>query len=335
MKKRDFRNLAFGVFDRLNGFLVDPQQTLIINGFWRSGTTWLQEYAANLLRAKRIFEPFQARAGYILGCLDEISPVRRDYGFCNGLMPFISSEISLETKLFDIINQAQRGQLTSKYVLRDQRLLDFDRCFKKQVVVKYVRGSLSLRAMANTFSCPVIHIYRDPRAVIASIKQRKNWGEGAFTNFSLCSHLLEVDDGRYDYFKRWKNEIYAMEKTEDLGRLAAYYCLTEQYLSDSFSGEFNGRFACVRYEDLVINGYSMLDDILRNLDLKPYVMHVENLQSFSNPSTTQYQSNTKSLTLEDRLFGWKSKLNNNDAEVVTSVVETFGMRNYLTEPADL
>lgn len=79
MRKSDFCNLALGLCNKVNGFFIDPTRTLIINGFWRSGTTWLQKCATDILQAQSIFEPFQARANYILKCLDEISPARRDY----------------------------------------------------------------------------------------------------------------------------------------------------------------------------------------------------------------------------------------------------------------
>lgn len=322
------------MLDKLNGCFVDPQRTLVVNGFWRSGTTWLQEYLANLLVAKRVFEPFQARAGYLLGCLDEISPTRRDYAFCNGLMPFISSKTLPKSRLSSIINQAQRGQLTQEFVLRDQRLLDFGRCFNGQVVVKYVRGALCLRAIADTFLCPVIHIYRDPRAVIASLKTR-SWGEGAFTDFSLQSHLLEIDDGRYAYFKHWKNEINAIETKDNFSKIAAYYCLTEKYLADSFLDRGNTRFAYIKYEDFVVKGHVMIEEILQNLRLTSCTKHLEKKPSLLAPSTTQRESDKRYQTVEDRLFGWKKKLRHDEINAITLVVEMLGMRSYLVDSQEL
>ncbi|MGP1385979.1 MAG: sulfotransferase domain-containing protein [Thainema sp.] len=326
MQKYNFYGPTFGTIDRVNGLFVKPENTLVINGFWRSGTTWLQECIAEALQAKSIFEPFQARAKYIFKCLPEISPSRRDYAFHNGLMPYAAEALEPDTQLFHLINQAQRGQLTQKFVLRNQKL-NLERCLNQQVVVKYTRGALILRAIANTFSCPVIHVYRDPRAVIASIKKSKpNWGEGAFNNFSLSSHLLEIDDGRYDYFSQWKDEISDIEKTNDYGRIAAYYCLTERYLADSFANGHQNQFALIRYEDLIETGLPMLLDTLHQLDIQVQNPHIK---AFVKPSSTQYANKQTHLTRADRLSRWRTRLSQDEAHIIESVVTTFGMQSYL------
>jgi hypothetical protein len=38
------------------------KNTLLINGFWRSGTTWLQQTLVQALNAKSLFEPFSPAA---------------------------------------------------------------------------------------------------------------------------------------------------------------------------------------------------------------------------------------------------------------------------------
>ena len=40
------------------------KNTLLINGFWRSGTTWLQQTLVEALHAKSLFEPFSPAAGH-------------------------------------------------------------------------------------------------------------------------------------------------------------------------------------------------------------------------------------------------------------------------------
>ncbi len=36
---------------------VDPSEAVVVTGFWRSGTTWLQQTLARLHNAKTVFEP--------------------------------------------------------------------------------------------------------------------------------------------------------------------------------------------------------------------------------------------------------------------------------------
>src|SRR5262245_54727605 len=49
-------DLAYWI-DRTLAFRCDPSETLLLSGFWRSGTTWLQEALRDVLYAKTLFEP--------------------------------------------------------------------------------------------------------------------------------------------------------------------------------------------------------------------------------------------------------------------------------------
>ncbi len=326
MNRSDVAHRAFEFLDRLNGLFVDPKDTLVINGFWRSGTTWVQELMGGILEAKTLFEPLQARAGYLLGCLDELAPARRDYAFCNALMPYAQGKLDRNTKLFRVLDRAQRGALGNQHVLRKQPLVDFGRIFNKRVVVKDTRGSLALRSIVDTFECPAIHLYRDPRSVIASIRKRTNWGEGAFQDLPLRAHLLEVDDGRYHYFKQFEKEIQSIERAGDCARLAGYYGLTERCLIDSLSEGFDGKLVRIRYEDLLADGPSVIEKTIQTLGLQPRML---NLDGLSKRSSTQYRSRKQPLTSEARMLGWVDDLDPADARTIESIFTDLGLKDYL------
>lgn len=286
----------------------------------------MQEFLGELLQAKTLFEPLQARAGYLFQCLDEIAPSRRDYAFCNALMPYAQGKLDRGTKLFRVMDRAQRGALTNKHVLRKQRLADFRRIFNKRVVIKDTRAWLALRAIVNTFSYPAIHLYRDPRAVIASIRKRENWGESAFQNLPLRAHLLEVDDGRYDYFKQFEKQIAMIERAGDFARLAGYYCLTERCLLDGVSEGSCGKLVRIRYEDLLADGPKVIRETIQTLGLQPPSMDLEGL---SKPSSTQYGSRKQPLAPEARALGWLEDLDPTAARTIEWVVGDFGLGHYL------
>lgn len=77
--------------DRFLSARIDLNKCLLINGFWRSATTWIQEVISHITGAKAVFEALQVRSGYLYRCLNEINPPRRDYGYLGALMPYDDS----------------------------------------------------------------------------------------------------------------------------------------------------------------------------------------------------------------------------------------------------
>lgn len=321
-------NSVIDLIDYANAWQVPIEKnTVVINGFWRSGTTWLQEIVTKMLEAKAIFEPFQARAGYLHQCLPELGVKRKDYEYLAAFMPCVTENINQNTKLYVIIEQALKGQLTHPKVLLSkgnrQRL---ERCLSPRVVTKFTRAALLIKAMQNTFNVPVIHLIRDPRAVISSmIKLNPNWGEKAFYNFSLYDHCLEVEDDRKQYFLDWKNYIEEIEKTNDFGRLAGYFCLTERYLADSLVIPSN-RFTTVRYENLVTLGYKHL---VETLEVINFQASVDCSKYFNTPSSRDYRDPKNLISQKERIFNWKNQLSEYESAIIKEVTVALGMENYL------
>jgi len=267
--KKQTEHWLWPIIDQANGWRIPVEtNTLVINGFWRSGTTWLQEIVAQMLKAKPIFEPFQASAGYIFKCLDEIKPKRKDYEFINALMPYTGQGlVHKNTEIYKLLKKSFQGQISHPNVIiargNRQRLKE---CLRSKIVTKFTRGALFLEGISNMFNLPILHITRDPRATISSLRKiSPTWGEKAFLNFSLYDHLLAVEDGRKEFFSHWKSEIEAIEKTNDFGRLAGYYCLTERYIKEHMAN-FSAPFIHIRYEDLITNGYPYLQDTISQGD---------------------------------------------------------------------
>jgi len=323
MKK--IRVLSLNLVNQLTGSRIDPSRTVVINGFWRSGTTWIQEQISYATNSKSIFEPFQARAHYIPDYLKSINLENREYRFINGLMPYLG-DLSKNSSLSKLIDRAQRGQLVNRHVLRYESP-SINRSLCRRVVVKYTRGSLCLRAIADKYHCPIVHVRRDPRAVITSIKKsQKSWGEGAFDDFSLKSHLLHISDGRREYFCQWEDEIEKIERTNDFGRIAGYYCLTERYLQDRFKSKFD-KFSLLQYEDLVCKGQSFLIEVMQKIDVDIGISG----EHFYKPSSTQYDNHNDSQNLKCRLHSWKKKLSREEIESIESVVQLLKMENFLVD----
>lgn len=320
---KKMHGLACTATDYINGFRLSTSDALVINGFWRSGTTWLQETAAELLDAKTVFEPFNLPSQNILKCLSEIQPKRRDFQFINALMPYIPERFEEGTALHSIIQQSLKGQLRG----RSWHRRSLEECARSKVVVKFTRGSLCAYAVANTFSPPILHLVRDPRAVITSIKHLQNgqWAEGTFNDFSLRELLLHVDDGRSEYFKSQASNIEAIDKTTDYGRLAGYYCLTEKYLEEKFKS-YAGAFKVARYEDLITASLPAVLQLLVDLGLNPNAS--QSIET-TRPSSTDWGKSgwDQKVSKSDRLLGWKAQIKDYERDLIEDVVALFNMQD--------
>jgi len=55
------RNVQSKIFYPINLWesqKIDISKCIVVNGFWRSGTTWLQDTLSAAINAKAVFEPF-------------------------------------------------------------------------------------------------------------------------------------------------------------------------------------------------------------------------------------------------------------------------------------
>ncbi|NJL44955.1 MAG: hypothetical protein HC922_02820 [Leptolyngbyaceae cyanobacterium SM2_3_12] len=318
--------------DQANGFRVNAEESLIINGFWRSGTTWIMELVADMLGAKTVFEPFNppipnrapVKKSPIGRCLAEINPPRADYAFVCGLMPYVDDQLDPDSQLARVVHKALLGQLKS----RKLGPKDLRECLRQRVVAKFTRGSLCLRSIQDAFGGPVLHVIRDPRASICSLKKLENgnFAWGAFNNFPLRAHLLGIQDSRTDYFSRWTQDIEMFDQASDYHRLAAYYCLTERYLLDSFR-DAQHPFHVVRFEAVGLSEAAILRQAMEQMGLP---LLADQAQAFHRPSGTDWgkANSTDQVPIEERIFSWRKKLTKAECQAISEVVEHFHMTDH-------
>lgn len=299
---------------------VDPHETLVVSGFWRSGTTWLEEALREILQAKTLFEPCDPLTEEMQAIHAHDQVAHKTFEFLRLYMPYCSADTLHGHPLHELFRRAVVAESRGSWIRRFRKNLAESR--QTRVVVKFVRAQLCLRAAQNTFNMPALHVYRDPRAVIASIKKtRWHW---LFEHLELRKQLLRQRDGRADFFNQWTDEILEYDRDDAVARVAAYWALTERFVQQSYTG-YQGRFALVSYEQLAQEREKVFAEILQRLNLRPAT---ENFEVSRADSTTTSQLQ-RGASVRERVAGWKKYLSAAEIAVIENVVTRLGFAGRL------
>ena len=320
---RVWRSGAAYLVDLAVAPFVHPEETVILSGFWRSGTTWLQEAFAERMGAKTVFEPFRFRVDGMQAYYRRLN-LPGGEPFLRAFMPCARTEDGRRL-VRRVIGRGLRSALRSDQVRMYRETKGARYSLRRRVVLKIIRSHLALAWIAETFPNPIVHMYRDPRAVIASAIYKTSRMWGVFEPFDLAGQLLGVNDGRVAYFSAWENEIKALNERPFAIQFAAYWALTERCLLDRLiAGSRPVEF--VRYEDLVEDPAVRIPELLERLSVRTEGRIDAGGFAGDSPSTTKSGQDAK-----DRLFGWRKLLSGEEIETIESIAHTFGLADRLVD----
>ena len=195
--KRIERNTIF----YLNKYLQPvPTTRVIINGYWRSGTTFLQEYISDVFKLKPFFEPLRPFVEEFESLFDCYKVTHRK----DVINPVMINSMQREM----VLHRLERLEFDSKWVYQG---LDWSSLkFQSGGVVKFVRASHILGKLSEAgFKC--IQLERDPKAVLLSFAN-SDWTVDFFNNVNLKKILVGYDDdlrGRTDRTKKHSSILSA------------------------------------------------------------------------------------------------------------------------------
>ena len=219
--------------------LAEP--VALVSGFWRSGTTWVQECLAESLGAKTVFEP-----------LSPIDPARRAQlarqapGGEDVLQAFMPPECAADDPLWALLDAALTGRRGGNFLMSCRR--DLSESLRRGVVTKDVRLQFNLRGVHGRFGLPVVHVRRHPCAVVASLLAADwHWSFERVRLPELLPQVAEAAEERFD--------------ADAVSRIAAYWALTERHVAASLEGQ--GWARTVTYEDLVADPPAAFADLCR------------------------------------------------------------------------
>ena len=218
---------------------------LVVSGFWRSGTTWLQECFAEGLGAKTVFEP-----------VSPMEPRRRAmlgdaFATEDALQAFVPGP-DQDAAFWNCFEAAASGRTGSRFSLSCRRSLW--ESFRTGIVVKDVRLHRNLRAVHERLDVPVVHVRRHPCAVVASLRAA-NW-HWSFDRLSLLDGPLPQANPGF---------LCACDG-DALSRLAAFWALHEREAALALQGQ---PWACeMTYEAMVSSPRRQIETAGQKLGLR-------------------------------------------------------------------
>ena len=134
----------------------------------------------------------------------------------------------------------------------------------------------------NQFDCLIIHLVRDPRAVLSSLLRRKFFIKDSrrqlFDSGDLTAEATEII--------RQNSHLLCSQVVDNLN-----------YVKEVWPSWFHGRYKLVRYEDIVTNAFNMMEDMYSFVGI-PKVDYITNWivkgETLVNTTGTQFSENDAS-----------------------------------------
>ena len=296
---------------------ISVADSTVITGFWRSGTTWLQLAISDAVKGRSVFEPFHREVEKYCDLIDtHLRPPVVHQSFIKAYMPYCA-DFEDRPALWDFLKDVMKGRIRETWLNRGRNIQHIT---SDRVVVKFVRGQLMQPAFSGNEHPALIHVQRDPRAVLASLL-RKDWCWW-MRSLSLKDQLLSPDDGRAKYFSQWTEDVERADRETFPARFATYWALTERFVMDRGLPESGGTL--IRYENVCLERAEYLNQVLSTV--LPVDCPIEQRHLRGESPTTQ---GGRSGIIEERIHGWKDELTTGQVKDVERVVQRFELDHAL------
>ncbi|MGC9400799.1 sulfotransferase [Vibrio genomosp. F10 str. 9ZC157] len=259
---------------------------ILISGFWRSGTTWVQEVLAQSIGAKTLFEPLDPSSFLPLhdGCSAESSahiPLFHDV--------LNAEDLRLLDLSFSGISPKRSG---FNYLCRKS----LSESLRKKVVIKLVRGQFLIPFLADRYDLStVVHISRHPMAVAYSML-RTNWKwhikDVDYAQIYLKESRLQLPQTQKAIF----DSLLSFRSETPERKIAALWALSERF---AYEQEHVKGF---KYESLLQNPITGFTEMANTIN-QPIIAKIE-----SGKATVVSESDRTNIDMSTRLNSWQTKL---------------------------
>jgi len=295
---------AARVVDLIAGRLGVVKPIVFVSGFWRSGTTWLQEMLASSFHAKTVFEPIcpQNRAWkqHLLAAGVRNPDLQE---------AFIPGRTHADDPMWRYLDAAFLA--TANSPLSTLCRGSITESFRRAIVVKEVRLQLNLAVVHRRYGVGVVHLRRHPCAVVSSLMSAK-WG-WSFDRVRLADLVAPfIGDLRADCMPGM--ETLAQFDVDTVSRTAAFWAITERLTDRTVRGQ--PWAAVMAYEDAVLDPECTIHDIGRLIGRRPSLIANPDFDSAST------QRASRGIPPKLRPHTWRSRLSGPDIERIYGAVET-------------
>lgn len=295
---------------------TDIQDTIIISGTPRGGTTWFMEIIETLPEYKSIFEPFHREW---FPQVKQLNLPPRPY-----LEPNAKNN-----PLKEYLKQVFTGQIIShkpQFPLTPKTI--YKRLSATKILVKFIRANRLLPYIVSNFQIRGTYfIIRHPCATIAS--QLETGVRGYFTpkEVPLSKEMVLWDASQIPQIR--ENE-WLMKKlntmTTQIEILAAIWSL-DNYVPLSYLSTHKNAWYTVVYEGLITN---FEDEVRKAFKYINEEVPKEVYRKYKKPSKTTHDKSC--LGTPKQLLKWKKKLSKRQIKSIVKVVSWFGIDFYTEAP---
>jgi len=288
------------------------KNSVIVNGFWRSGTTWLQQTLVNAIGSKSLFEPYSPASGHKWSRLDgkESEASRNVYA------PLSAADLSSWERFKFDMSLRGVGMHGYTHFLRQSP----SEVWADSLVVKFTRLGFVLDFVADRSRAQLIHLRRNPAAIFASFKET-DWS-WRFQDVRF-SEIYKLDDYEAGSDEHEIVRILLQHDDTPERRLAALWSLSERSAHRAISA---GKAQLVLYEEMLDQG----PDILNSLNIGTF-----NIAS-NDAASPVSNAGREGLSSFARKNDWKTRLTASEIDAIISVCrELFPENGYFHDDQPL
>lgn len=257
-----------------------PNDSVLVAGVGRSGTTWLTDLLNHGSSFRVIFEPF------VPSRVPDAAPL--------GYLRYIPREAQPPTDMQEAARKIVSGHLPlNQWTGRENQ-----RWIARRRLIKTIRANLMLGWLVNTFrGLRTVLLLRHPIAVAHSWRQL-GWG----TELDGDREDVEILLAQPDLVSRYlEPHLDALASSEPWGRLIYEWCVLNLVpLAECRPGEIHLAF----YETLCVEPHDELERIANFLDVSLGESHRSRITLPSSQSTPRSAINTGA----DRIGGWRASV---------------------------
>jgi len=269
----------------------DPSRAVILAGTGRSGTTWLAQLLAKLMRYRLIMEPLRSHY-FTIGGDEETRPYLRPDEDSPSLRSFLAD---------NVFTGRLRGLLTdysnSTFIARGR-------------IVKDIRICLCLKWIKNNFpNVPILFVMRHPCAVVHSWISL-GWGDREID--SILGQKLLVED----YLNNYVDTISAAKSRTE--KVAIVWCIEQLIPLTTMS---NNEWLVTTYEDLYRDPTSELHRIMKYIRSRDENIRINARTVVSDTVRTRSPVVTGRSPVET----WQMELNEQEVKEILRIVHVFSL----------